>query len=139
MHNAPRTLPTGAKSPAAHLLCLLTLTVRHQPPFTPAQSPARSQGKFPVIASDDFTLAVRAIIQTQWLAYGRRLVVKEVFLHLLLLGLFAAYCLLLPDVVEAFVQYNQAVLAGETGAHYANAPVVGALVALSIACVLVAR
>jgi hypothetical protein len=82
---------------------------------------------------------VRAIIQTQWLAYARRLVVKEVFLHLLLLGLFAAYSLLLPDVVEAFTKYNQAMLAGEPAPPYASAPVVGALVALSVACVLVAR
>jgi hypothetical protein len=83
--------------------------------------------------------AVRAIIQTQWLAYGRRLVVEEVILHLLLMVLFATYCVLLPELIEAFSTYHQTALAAETRPQWKSGAVMAALVALSSACVLVVR
>jgi hypothetical protein len=43
------------------------------------------------------TCAVRVVIQAKWHLYGRRLVLQEAALHVLLLALFAAFCLLLPE------------------------------------------
>jgi hypothetical protein len=41
--------------------------------------------------------AVRVVIQAKWHLYGRRLVLQEAALHVLLLALFAVFCLLLPE------------------------------------------
>jgi hypothetical protein len=40
---------------------------------------------------------VRVVIQAKWHLYVRRLVLQEAAFHVLLLALFAAFCLLLPE------------------------------------------
>lgn len=80
---------------------------------------------------------VRAIVNIKWEVYGRGMVLFELLLHILLLGVFAAYALLLHRAVDALMV--QRLQAPDGGASWGMSEVPAVLACLAAALLLATR